>query len=150
MNLRARILWIGLLLLLTPAFASAELTPELRKALGDSKYVYISSTRKDGTFSKPAEIWFLYRKDAVYVGTLPTSWRAKRIRWGRPVAKIAVGKPDGPSFMANGAIVKEPDSEQAMLESFAKKYPDGWPTHGEKFRNGFKDGSRVLIKYTAK
>ncbi len=130
--------------------AQGELSAEIKTALASSKYVYIASTRKNGSLGKAAEIWFLYRNDAVYVGTPPTSWRARRIKAGRPQAKISVGKPDGPSFMAAGAIVNEPEAQQAMLEAYAKKYPDGWSKFDEKFRSGFKDGTRVLIKYTPK
>ena len=137
-------------LLLVGSMARAELPAAVKEALTSSKFVYISSTRKDGSFSKPAEIWFLYNKGAVYVGTLPTSWRAKRIKWKRSQAKIAVGKLDGPSFIATGAIVNDPDAQQAMLQAYAKKYPDGWSTFEEKFRSGFKDGSRVLIRYAPK
>ncbi|HVO24343.1 MAG TPA: hypothetical protein VMW56_12015 [Candidatus Margulisiibacteriota bacterium] len=128
----------------------AELSPEIKAALTNSKYVYIASTRKNGSLSKPAEIWFLYRDGAVYVGTPPTSWRARRIKANRTQAKIWVGKADGPSFMATGAIVNDPAAQQAMLEAYAKKYPDGWSRFEEKFRSGFKDGTRVLIKYTPK
>ncbi|MCX8070937.1 MAG: hypothetical protein N3C12_00600 [Candidatus Binatia bacterium] len=124
------------------------LQPEIVKALEASKYVYISSQRKDGSWSRPAEIWFLYHKGAVYVGTRPQSWRAKRIRWGRPRAKIAVGKIDGPTFYAKGAIVNEPDTVAKMLEVFAQKYGADWSRHEESFRNGFRDGRRVLIRYT--
>ncbi|MBI3783695.1 MAG: hypothetical protein HY270_09850 [Deltaproteobacteria bacterium] len=141
------VLLIGLV---ASAATAADLSPELKKSLSDSKYVYISSKRKDASFSKPAEIWFMYHNGAVYVGTLPTSWRAKRIKWGRPQAKIAVGKVDGPSFEATGLIVKDPDAEKVMLETYAKKYPDGWDKFADKFRNGFKDGSRVLIRYAPK
>ncbi len=130
--------------------AHAELSADIKNALSSSKYVYISSTRKDGKLGKPAEIWFMYHNGAVYVGTLPISWRARRIKAGRTQAKIAVGKGDGPSFMATGAIVNEPDAQTKMLEAYAQKYPDGWKQFEEKFRNGFKDGSRVLIKYTPK
>jgi hypothetical protein len=139
-----------LVLLLLPLASLAELSDSLKQALAESKYVYISSTRKDGSLSKPAEIWFLHHNGAVYVATLPTSWRAKRIGWRRTAAKIAVGKADGPSFMATGAIVKEPATEKVLLETFAKKYPDGWSTYEERFRKGFQDGSRILIKYTPK
>jgi hypothetical protein len=139
-----------LIMMLVPIAGWAQLSDALKSALKESRYIYVSSTRKDGSLGKPAEIWFLYHNDAVYVGTLPTSWRAKRIRWGRPLAKIAVGKADGPSFMATGAIVREADTEKVLLETFAKKYPDGWATHAERFRKGFQDGSRVLIKYTPK
>ena len=119
-----------------------------REQLATAKYVYISSTRKDGSLSKPAEIWFLYHTGAVYVGTLPTSWRARRIKAGRPQAKIWVGKPDGVSFTATGELVKDAAIEALMLDTYAKKYPDGWPTYEQKFRSGFTDGSRIVIKYT--
>ena len=132
--------------LATPTYAAP--SAEITGALASAKYVYISSTRKSGALSKPAEIWFMYRNGAVYVGTPPTSFRAKRIKAGRAQAKIAVGKPDGPSFTATGAIVKDPEAEQALLDTYAKKYPDGWAQFEKKFRDGFKDGTRVLIKYT--
>jgi len=134
-------LWVG-------TVAATPLTPELDAGLKESKYVYISSTRKDGKLSKAAEIWFLYHEGAVYVGTRPTSWRAKRIKWGRPQAQIAVGKESGPSFRATGAIVKEAATEKLMLETFAKKYPDGWARYEKEFRDGFRDNSRVMIKYS--
>lgn len=130
--------------------AHAVPSAEIKTALASSTYVYIASTRKNGTLGKAAEIWFLYHDGAVYVGTPPTSWRARRIKAGRTQAKIWVGKPDGPSFTATGAIVNDPQAQQAMLETYAKKYPDGWSKFEDKFRSGFKDGTRVLIKYTPK
>jgi hypothetical protein len=133
---------------LSAARAQAALSGEITSALASSKYVYIASTRKTGTLGKPAEIWFLYRNGAVYVGTPPTSWRARRIKAGRTAAKIWVGKADGPAFLATGAIVTDAETQQAMLDAYAKKYPDGWSKFEEKFRSGFKDGTRVLIKYT--
>jgi hypothetical protein len=140
---------LAAVVLATTAHA-AGLSPEVKQALETSKYVYIASTRKDGSLSKPAEIWFLYHDGAVYVGSLPTSWRARRIKKGRTQAKIWVGKPDGPSFLATGAIVNDPAVYPVMFETYAKKYPEGWPKFEDKFRTGFKDGSRVLIKYTPK
>src|SRR5262249_55515571 len=114
----------------------------------DSKYVYIASARKDGSFSKPAEIWFMFHDGAVYVASPPTTWRVRRIKAGRTKAKIAVGSPTGPSFDAVGAIVNDPKLYPTLFEVYAKKYPDGWPTFESKFQSGLKDGSRVLIKYT--
>ena len=98
----------------------------------------------------PAEIWFLWHDGAVYVGTRPTSWRVKRIKAGRPEAKIAVGSANGPSFTATGSLVTDPKIQALMLESYAKKYPDGWAQHADGFRSGFKDGSRVVVKYVPK
>jgi hypothetical protein len=122
----------------------------LTDELSSSKYVYISSQRKDGSFSKPAEIWFFLHNGAVWVGTPTTSWRVKRIKAGRPAAKISVGSVDGPSFQATGAVANDAKIAELMFESFAKKYPDGWPKYEQRFRDGMKDGSRVLVKYTPK
>ncbi len=128
----------------------AEVSPALKTELANSKYVYIATTRKNGSLSKPAEIWFMYQNGAVYVASPPTAWRVRRIKRGRTQAKIAVGKPDGPSFMATGALVNEPDIYPTLFETYAKKYPDGWSKFEDNFRKGLKDGSRVLIKYTPK
>lgn len=133
--------------LLLPLAAAAELPPEVVKGLETSKYVYISSTRKDGSLGTPAEIWFLWHDGAVYVGTRPGAWRVRRINAGRTQAKIAVGAVDGPSFMATGSIVADPAIDAKILETFAKKYPDRWASHADSFREGFKDRSRVVVRY---
>src|SRR5262245_33486846 len=70
---------------------TTKLTPEQEKQLAAAKFVYIQSTRKDGNLSKPSEIWFAVIDGAVWVGSSPDSWRAKRIRWKRPQARIAIG-----------------------------------------------------------
>jgi hypothetical protein len=126
----------------------ARLPQDLKDLLANSRYVYISSLRENRTFGKPAEIWFLLHDDAVWVGTPPESWRAKRIKAGRATAKIAVGSADGPVFYARGKIVQDPKVEELLFQTFAKKYPEGWPKHEEGFRKGFADGSRILIRYS--
>jgi len=133
---------------LQSAPSQAQLAPAIQAELARSKYVDIATTRKDGSLGKAAEIWFLYHNGAVYVASPPTAWRVRRIKAGRPGAKIAVGKPDGPSFIATGTVVNEPETYPILFETYAKKYPDGWPRFEEKFRSGLKDGSRVLIRYT--
>ena len=132
---------------ITPA-VSKELAKDLDEKLATSHYVYISSTRKDGNLSKPAEIWFMWHKGSVYVASAPTTWRVRRIKWGRPQAKIWIGKPDGPSFTATGAVVDEPETRKVLLETFAKKYVSEWSRWEKSFRSGLDDGSRVLVRYT--
>jgi hypothetical protein len=127
--------------------AAGALAPEVDKALRDAKYVYIRSERKSGELSKPAEIWFFYDDGAVWVGTPPSSWRVRRIKAGRKKAKIAVGKTDGPSFDATGEVVKDTAAEQRLMAEYARKYPDGWDRYKDKFRDGFKSGDRVLVRY---
>lgn len=137
-----------LLVSLFPTPSGAGLPAATEDALKTATYVYISSTRKDGSLGEAAEIWFLYHQGSVYVGSRPASWRVRRIKWGRPQATIWVGKRDGPSFMAAGAIVNDAEAQALMLKTFAEKYPEGWKRHESSFREGFKDGSRVLIRYT--
>ncbi len=60
------------------------------------------------------------------------------------------GKPDGPSFAAVGSIVTDPKVADLLFETYAKKYPDRWPGYAQKFKDGIKDGSRVLVKYVPK
>ncbi|HJQ85434.1 MAG TPA: hypothetical protein VKA21_15210 [Candidatus Binatia bacterium] len=130
--------------------AAAALSPELDRALKDSKYVYVQSERKSGELGKPAEIWFHYDGKSLWVGTPPTSWRVKRVKAGRKKARIAVGKADGPAFDATAEVVRDPAVEQQLMTEYAKKYPEGWSRFAEKFRDGFKTGDRVLVRYTPK
>jgi hypothetical protein len=130
--------------------AAAALSPDVDRALRDAKYVYMQSERKSGQLGKPAEIWFYYDGKAVYVGTPPTSWRVRRIKAGRKKAHIAVGKADGPAFDATGEVVKDAATEQKMMDEYARKYPEGWARFADKFREGFKSGERVLVRYTPK
>jgi hypothetical protein len=132
------------------ATAAAALSPELDRALHDAKYVYVQSERKSGALGKPAEIWFYYDAKAVYVGTPPTSWRVRRIKAGRRRARVAVGKAEGPAFDATAEIVHDPATEQRLMEAYAKKYPEGWSRFADKFRDGFKSGDRVLVRYAPK
>src|SRR5688500_6866814 len=94
--------------LVRPAFADVALAPEVVRALEQSPSVYIATQRKDGGFSPPAEIWFMWDQGAVWMASPVTSWRAKRIRAGRPTARIFVGKKDGPMLTATGASVRDP------------------------------------------
>jgi hypothetical protein len=130
--------------------ARAALSPDVDRALRESKYVYVQSERKSGGFGKPAEIWFHYDGKAVYVGTPPSSWRVRRIKAGRRKARLAVGKADGPAFDATGELVHDATIEQALMDDYARKYPEGWARFKDKFRDGFKSGERVLVRYTPK
>ena len=137
---------IGLSGMNTPV-QSAPLSAEQQKTLDSSKYVYIQSERKDGKFSKAAEIWFFHHKGAVWVCSPTTTHRVKRIQAGHTKAKVAIGKPDGPSFNAKGSVVKDAEANTVLFEAFAKKYADDWSSHEKNFRDGLADGSRTLIKY---
>jgi hypothetical protein len=137
-----------LVLVLAAAGAAAALSPELDRALRESAYVYVQSERKSGDLGKPAEIWFYYDGQAVWVGTRPTSWRVRRARAGRRRARIAVGRADGPAFEATAEVRRDPATEEKLMAEFARKYPEGWTRHATSFREGFRSGERVLVRYT--
>ena len=137
----------ALALVLTAATAWAGLSPDTEQALKDAKFVYIQSQRKSGEFGKPAEIWFFFENGAVYVGTRPTSWRVKRIKAGHAKARIAVGSATGPTFEATGSLSTDGTIQQHLLEAYAKKYPERWEDFEAGFRDGFKSGDRILVKY---
>lgn len=141
----------ALLLAGGPAPADAAgLSPAMQKQLGETKYVYIQSQRKDGSFGQPAEIWFFLHEGAVYVGSKKTSWRARRILKGHTAAKVHAFMPSGPSFDAVGQIIESQETWKLLFDAFAKKYPEGWPTYEKDFRQGAADGTRVLIRYSPK
>ncbi len=36
------------------------------------------------------------------------------------------------------------------MDEYARKYPEGWSHFADKFRDGFKSGERVLVRYIPK
>ena len=143
----ATLLTLGGVLLSSQPASAASYSAEVDAALKTSTYAYIASERKSGEMGTLAEIWYMLHDGFVWVGTPKTTYRAKRILAGRTRAKVALGKRDGPAFYAKASIVNDPMLNEVLFENLAKKYPSGWKSFESGFRNGFKDGSRVLIKY---
>ena len=131
----------------TPVAAAGALSADMRQALDSSKYVYIQSERKSGELGAKAEIWFFHHDGAVWVGTPVSTHRVKRIQAGRTAAKIWIGSQDGPAFDATGSLVKDESVNELMYKTFAQKYADGWSSYEDRFRSGFADGSRTLVRY---
>jgi len=130
--------------------AAAGFPPGIEEQLAKATYVYVQSERKSGELGAPAEIWFHVEDGAVWVGTRPTSWRVRRIKAGRTRAKVAVGSVTGPAFDAVGSLVDDDAVEGRLMDAYAKKYPEGWKKYEQGFRDGFKTGERVLVRYTPK
>lgn len=134
----------------TATVALAAFPPGIQEKLEKATYVYVQSERKSGELSAPAEIWFYVEDGAVWVGTRPSSWRVRRIKAGRTRARVAVGSPTGPAFDATAALVDDPAVGERLMQAYAKKYPEGWKRYEQGFRDGFKSGERVLVRYTPK
>jgi hypothetical protein len=145
--MRSRLI-VATVLLATAAVAG--FPDGVREQLDTATYVYVQSERKSGELGAPAEIWFHVEGDAVWVGTRPASWRVRRIQAGRTRARVAVGSRSGPAFDATAAVVDDPAVAGRLMDAFAKKYPAGWKNHEQGFRDGFKTGERVLVRYTPK
>ncbi len=148
--------------LLLPRWARSEeaaLSQAARKGIAESPLIYVSPLRGDGSESAcHGEVWFVADGTDLLVVTTEDRWRAVAVTRGLESARIWVGdfgpwkKSDqfksGPSFVAKVALVSKdaPEVERA-LNAFGAKYPDDWENYGPRFRNGMKDGSRVMLRY---
>jgi hypothetical protein len=133
-----------------------ELAAETRAALEKQPLVYISPLRKDGKESRcHGEVWYFIDQGDVVIGTDPARWKARAVQSGRDRARIWVPKSSGAqgykdalSFEARARL--EPDRAvfDRLFERFAAKYGGEWDTWGPRFRDGYADGTRVVLRYT--
>jgi len=90
----------------------------------------------------------LYQNGKILVSSQANTWRVRRIKAGRPRAKLWVQNIDGPTFMATGKLVDDPKSRQVLMDGYAEKYKTEWPAWKDNYAIAFKNGTRVLIEYT--
>jgi len=141
---------------------AAALSEELQRALASSPLVYVSPLRSDGSESRcHGEVWFGWIDGAVIVNTGADGWKARSVRRGLDHARIWVGDfgrwkrtlgtneafRNGPSFDARADIVTEVRILDQLLALYGQKYPNEIARWGERMRQGFADGSRVLVRY---
>ncbi len=136
--------------------------PELQRALASSPYVYISPLRADGAESRcHGEVWYGWIDGGVVIITARDRWKARSLARGRDRARIWVGdagrvkgllgESDAfrrhPHFDAVGEISPDAALLDRLLAGYERKYPDEIGEWRERMRIGFRDGSRVLIRY---
>jgi hypothetical protein len=141
---------------------SSPLPADARRALAESRYVYISPLRSDGEESRcHGEVWFGWIDRAVVVNASPESWKATSIRRGLDRARVWVGDYGrwkralgtnedfraGPSFDARADFVADVSVLDRLLAQYDEKYPEEIGKWRDRMRDGFEDGSRVLIRY---
>ncbi len=135
----------------------------LETALERSPYVYVSPLRVDGRESTcHGEVWFGWLGGAVVVITGSERWKARALGRGLDRARIWVGDHGtwkgmlganeefrkAPSFDARAAIARDAQLLDRLLATFDRKYPEEIGSWRDKMRQGFADGTRVLIRYT--
>ncbi len=134
----------------------------LETALETSGFVYVSPLRSDGSESTcHGEVWFAWLDDGVVLITSRDSWKARSLAKGLDRARIWVGDHGrwkrwigrnedfrrAPSFTARARTVKDEAQLERLIAVYDEKYPDEIGTWRRRFREGYADGSRVLIRY---
>lgn len=147
---------LGSLSLLPRAIAASSLEEGMR----ESELIYLSPIKSNGELSRcQAEIWFVEHEGDMYVCTGTESWRATAPTVGLSETQVWVGdvgvwtRSNGryrelPSVRANASIVDDAELIEVLLDKFGDKYPLGWIIWSSRFRNGLKDGSRTMLRYS--
>ncbi len=133
------------------------------RALESSPFVYVSPLRSDGSESAcHGEVWFGWIDGAVVLITSEGTWKARSAARGLDRARIWVGDygrwkerlggrnerfREGPSFDARALRVTERGLLDRLLAIFDQKYPGEIGKWRPRMEKGFRDGSRVLLRY---
>ena len=141
----------------------AALAPETLRLLEKSGFVYVSPLRSDGAESTcHGEVWYGWIDGGVVLITSKKAWKSQALDRGLDRARIWVGDHGrwkkllgrneefrkAPSFDARATVVEDVDVLERLLAGYETKYPAEIADWRDKMRNGFHDGTRVLIKYT--
>jgi len=124
-----------------------------------SPLIYLSPLSQAGQLSRcQAEVWFQATEDGLYVVTQHDAWRAEAIDKGLTRTRIWVGdvglwhRSEGkylelPSVTFNARREPDADVHARVLERMGNKYSAEWGTWGPRFRDGLKNGERVMLHY---
>ena len=128
-----------------------------------SPFVYISPLRSDGAESTcHAELWYAWLDDSVVVTVASDRWKASALTQGLDRARVWVGDHGrwktmlggrneafrkAPSFEAQAERIEDTGTLDRLLSAYEKKYPDEIDQWRDRMRQGYADGSRVLIRY---
>jgi hypothetical protein len=133
--------------LLLVALARAEFPPDVRTALRTAKNLYVATERKDGSHSEVSPIWFMFDGDALYFTTVPSSYKAKRTKLGRP-QHIWVATKDGPYSAGRGEVSTDPELAARMAPVYDDKYWISWLGFFRPRPDRVADGKTVIIRVT--
>jgi hypothetical protein len=130
--------------------------------LEQSGFVYVSPLRADGNESTcHGEVWYGWLDGAVVVITGAQTWKGRALARGLDGARIWVGDHGrwkkmlgrneafraAPHFDAVATSVRDDALLDRLLALYEQKYPAEIGAWRDKMRNGYRDGSRLLIRY---
>jgi len=93
------------------------------QALEGKKYVSLETYRRNGA-GVPTPVWFILQENHVFVWTISTSGKVKRMRNNPHVAVAPCtmrGEPQGP-YVEGVATLSDDDSSQELRKAFKSKY----------------------------
>ncbi len=81
---------------------------------------------------------------------LDKGWDQARIWVGDfgPVGKAGERYRSAPGFVTRVRRDRDPEVFERLMTRFAVRYPDAWGKWEPRFRKGYEEGSRVLLRYT--
>ncbi len=145
-----------------PSRAKGEPPASVAQLLETSPYVYVSPLRSDGSESTcHGEVWYGWLDGDVVLITAADRWKARSLARGLDHARIWVGDHgswkraigrneafrDAPSFEARASVARDEPLLDRLLALYATKYPEEIGKWRNRMRQGYADGSRVLIRY---
>ena len=141
---------VGLMAALAAAFgvgdAHARSGPQaMIDGLQDDDLIYLSTKRKNGSWSSQAPIWFWYHQDTIYFTCSPESWKAKRLGEKGPV-RIHVGTDDGPEIIGEATRIHDLDLVEKLGDAWSAKYWIAWLGFFRPRRDRIKTGQTLAYQ----
>ena len=137
-------------------------TGSLEGALESSEFVYVSPLKSNGEESTcHGEVWFGGLDGAAVLITSASSWKAKSLAGGLDRARVWVGNHGrwkgwlsnnedfrrATHFDARVERVRDDALFDRRLALYETKYPAEIGNWRDEMRSGYRDGTRVLLRY---
>ncbi|MFP6640439.1 MAG: hypothetical protein VCC04_09365 [Myxococcota bacterium] len=144
---------------LAEATATFSLSAEAKAALTKTPLVYISPLLAGGGESRcHGEVWFFDDEGDVVIFASKESWKVRALALGRDQARIWVGDfgpvsgagdryRKAPNFLSQAELDPSSEAFERLMKSYSQRYADEWGKWGPRFRKGYEEGTRTLIRY---
>jgi hypothetical protein len=140
----------------------ADFAAKHAQLLEQSGFVYVSPLLADGSESTcHGEVWYGWLDGAVVVITGARTWKGRALARGLDRARVWVGDHGrwkrvlgrnedfrrAPHFDALATSVRDDALLDRLLALYERKYPEEIGSWRDRMRSGYRDGTRLLIRY---